>query len=375
MITHHPKSVQPDTLHKDSHNILCNGCRQSAGNTNYKHRTYEKTYRMKKLISLSAIISLVASACTTSVIDAPEEKSQAIAFGGPQAESRAAIEAGYFPTTSTFKVWGGYGDTDATVDPKNLFDGVEIIYTEESKWHYEGYPRFWVGGKTHDFYAVYPIVTSDVSEVISDVSEQGIITVTDFNSFRTGANAIDLMTAFHSRVTPEDLNQQDVAAVSFKFKHELSRVNVKVKAVNTPVTVNELKIYGISDVGTLTKNYNDNNDNSLWSLNEAITAENTPFVVSDDFVLGESEVWERNAFGDMLLIPQSLGNAKLYISYRYDGATTDRTSTINLNTATTTEWKAGTSYNYSITINGLSNISITVSVNPWEEENTSVSWE
>lgn len=331
---------------------------------------------MKKLISLSAIISLVASACTTSVIDAPEEKSQAIAFGGPQAESRAAIEAGDFPTTSTFKVWGGYGDTDATVDPKNLFDGVKIIYTEESKWHYEGYPRFWVGGKIHDFYAVYPMeVTSDVSEVISDVSEQGIITVTDFNSFRTGANAIDLMTAFYSRETSEDLNQQDVAAVSFKFKHELSRVNVKVKAVNTPVTVNGLKIYGISDVGTLKKDYNDNNYSSLWTLNVSITADNTPFVVSDDFVLGESEVWERNAFGDMLLIPQSLVEAKLDISYRYAGDTSDRTSTINLKTATTTGWEAGMSYNYSITINGLSNISITVSVNPWVEENTSVSWE
>lgn len=322
---------------------------------------------MKKLISLSAIISLVASACTTSVIDAPEEKSQAIAFGGPQAESRAAIEAGYFPTTSTFKVWGGYGDTDATVDPKNLFDGVEIIYTEESKWHYEGYPRFWVGGKTHKFYAVYPMEAY--------VSEDGILTVTGFDSSHTGADAIDLMTAFHSRVTSEDLNQQDVAAVSFKFKHELSRVNVKVKAENTSVTVNGLKIYGISDVGTLTKNYNDNNDNSLWSLNEAITAENTSFVVSDGFVLGELEVWERNAFGDMLLIPQSLENAKLDISYKYAGDTSDRTSTINLKTATTTGWEAGTSYNYSITINGLSDISITVSVNPWEEENTSVSWE
>lgn len=318
---------------------------------------------MKKLISLSAIISLVASACTTSVIDAPDEKSQAIAFGGPQAESRAAIEAGDFPTTSTFKVWGGYGDTETPVNANNLFDGVEIKYTEDSKWHYEGYPRFWVGGKTHDFYAVYPIVTSDVSE-------QGIITVTDFNSSRTGTDAIDLMTAFHRRVTSEELSQKDVAAVSFKFKHELSRVNVKVKAVNTPVTVNELKIYGISDVGTLTKTYNDNGDNSSWT----ITADDTPFVVSDGFVLGESEVWERNAFGEMLLIPQSLVDAKLDILYKYAGDTTDRTSTINLNTATT-EWKAGMSYNYSITINGLSDITITVSVNPWVEENTSVSWE
>lgn len=325
---------------------------------------------MKKLISLSAIISLVASACTTSVIDAPEEKSQAIAFGGPQAESRAAIEAGAFPTTSTFKVWGGYGDTETSVNANNLFDGVKIIYTEESKWHYEGYPRFWVGGKIHDFYAVYPMEP----EATSDVSEDGKLTVTNFDSSHTGADAIDLMTAFYWRVT-EDLNQQDVAAVSFKFKHELSRVNVKVKAVNTPVTVNELKIYGISNIGTLEKTYKDNNDNSSWTLNGSTTAENTPFVVSDGFVLDESEVWERNAFGDMLLIPQSLVEAKLDISYIYAGDTTDRTSTINLKTATTTEWKAGTSYNYSITINGLSDISITVSVNPWEEENTSVSWE
>ena len=324
---------------------------------------------MKKLISLSAIISLVASACTTSVIDAPEEKSQAIAFGGPQAESRAAIEAGDFPTTSTFKVWGGYGDTETSVNANNLFDSVKIIYTEESKWHYEGYPRFWVGGKIHDFYAVYPM------EVTSDVSEDGIITVTNFDSSRTGTDAIDLMTAFHRRVTSEELSQQDVAAVSFKFKHELSRVNVKVKAVNTPVTVNELKIYGIRDVGTLTKTYNNNGDNSSWTLNGSITAGNPRFTVSAPFKLNETDGWERNAFGDMLLIPQSLENAKLDISYRYAGDTADRTSTINLKTATTTEWKAGMSYNYSITINGLSDISITVSVNPWVEENTSVSWE
>lgn len=323
---------------------------------------------MKKLISLSAIISLVASACTTSVIDAPEEKSQAIAFGGPQAESRAAIEAGDFPTTSTFKVWGGYGDTEASVNANNLFDGVEIIYTEEFKWHYEDEPRFWEGGKYYDFYAVYPKATSDVSE-------DGILTVTDFDSSRTGADVIDLMTASYSRQTTEELNQADVAAVSFDFKHELSRVNVKVKAVNTPVTVNGLKIYGIGKIGTLTKTYNDNDDNSSWTLNEAVTADNTPFVVSDAFELSETAGWERNAFGDMLLIPQGLTEAKLDISYRYDGATTGRTSTINLKTATTTEWKAGTSYNYSITINGLSEISITVSVNPWEEENTSVSWE
>ena len=337
---------------------------------------------MKKLISLSAIISLVASACTTSVIDAPDEKSQAIAFGGPQAESRAAIEAGDFPTTSTFKVWGGYGDTETPVNANNLFDGVEIKYTEDSKWHYEGYPRFWVGGKTHDFYAVYPMeVTSDVSEVILDVSEQGIITVTNFDSSQTGANAIDLMTAFHRRVTSKKLNQQDVAAVSFKFKHELSRVNVKVKAVNTPVTVNKLKIYGISNVGTLTKTYNDNGDNSSWTLNKSVNTDNTHFVVSDAFELSEAAGWERNAFGDMLLIPQSLVDAKLDIeakldiSYRYAGDTADRISTINLKTATTTGWKAGMSYNYSITINGQSDITITVSVNPWVEENTSVSWE
>lgn len=314
---------------------------------------------------------MVASACTTSVIDAPEEKSQTIAFGGPQAESRAAIEAGDFPTTSIFKVWGGYGDTETSVNANNLFNGVEIIFTEESKWHYEGYPRFWVGGKIHDFYAVYPME----AKVKSDVSENGILTVTDFDSSSTGKDAIDLMTAFYSQVTSEALNQKNVAAVSFKFKHELSRVNVNVKAVNTPVTVNGLKIYGISDVGTLTKTYNDKNDNSSWTLNGSITAENTPFVVSDGFVLGESEVWERNAFGDMLLIPQGLEDAKLDISYKYAGDTTDRTSTINLKTATTTDWKAGTSYNYSITINGLSDISITVSVNPWDGVDTSVSWE
>lgn len=310
---------------------------------------------LKKNIILFCCLGLF-SACSTTVIDKPDT-GNAIKF--VSTTTRAAIEND-FPDGSSFSVWGWYINSEG--DRNDVFTETPVT-KNGNEWGYEG-TQFWIQDNTYNFYAIYPVGARTVEQ------QDGTIKVENFDCSGIGEKAVDLMTAKNT-----GLSGSSSSTVHLQFKHELSRVNVKVKAENTSVTVNGLKIYGISDVGTLTKNYNDNNDNSLWSLNEAITAENTPFVVSDDFVLGESEVWERNAFGDMLLIPQSLGNAKLYISYKYAGDTADRTSTINLKTATTTGWEAGTSYNYSITINGLSNISITVSVNPWEEENTSVSWE
>lgn len=309
---------------------------------------------LKKNIILFCCLGLF-SACSTTVIDRPDT-GNAIKF--VSTTTRAAIEND-FPDGSSFSVWGWY---------INLEGARNDVFTETpvtkngNEWGYEG-TQFWIQDNTYNFYAIYPVGAGTVEQ-------DGTIKVENFDCSGIGEKAVDLMTAKNT-----GLSGSSSSTVHLQFKHELSRVNVKVKAENTSVTVNGLKIYGISDVGTLKKDYNDNNYSSSWSLNEAITADNTRFTVSAPFKLNETDGWERNAFGDMLLIPQSLGNAKLYISYRYDGATTDRTSTINLNTATTTGWEAGTSYNYSITINGLSDISITVSVNPWEEENTSVSWE
>lgn len=309
---------------------------------------------LKKNIILFCCLGLF-SACSTTVIDKPDT-GNAIKF--VSTTTRAAIEND-FPNGSSFSVWGWYINSKGARN--DVFTETPVT-KNGNEWGYEG-TQFWIQDNTYNFYAIYPVGAETVEQ-------DETIKVENFDCSETGDGAVDLMTAKNT-----GLSGSSSSTVHLQFKHELSRVNVKVKAENTSVTVNGLKIYGISDVGTLKKDYNDNNYSSSWSLNESITADNTRFTVSAPFKLNETDGWERNAFGDMLLIPQSLGNAKLYISYRYDGATTDRTSTINLNTATTTEWKAGTSYNYSITINGLSNISITVSVNPWEEENTSVSWE
>lgn len=309
---------------------------------------------LKKNIILFCCLGLF-SACSTTVIDKPDT-GNAIKF--VSTTTRAAIEND-FPGGSSFSVWGWYINSKGARN--DVFTKTPVT-KNGNEWGYEG-TQFWIQDNTYNFYAIYPVGAGTVEQ-------DGTIKVENFDCSGIGEKAVDLMTAKNT-----GLSGSSSSTVHLQFKHELSRVNVKVKAENTSVTVNGLKIYGISDVGTLKKDYNDNNYSSSWSLNEAITADNTRFTVSAPFKLNETDGWERNAFGDMLLIPQSLGNAKLYISYRYDGATTDRTSTINLNTATTTGWEAGMSYNYSITINGLSDISITVSVNPWEEENTSVSWE
>ena len=139
---------------------------------------------------------------------------------------------------------------------------------------------------------------------------------------------------------------------------------------NTVATVSSFKIYGLNYQGTLTKN-----GTAIWNNLTSCGETDTPFHL-EDFTFNTTNGFEKDMLGDLLLIPHKetdLTNAKLDIAYRYQGETADRTSTIGLKTADVTQWEAGKTYHYTLTIKG-GKLSITVTVNNWKEEDTSVSW-
>lgn len=290
----------------------------------------KQTYILTSLLCLTV---LLMPGCTSPIGsgDDPSSSTLAINFGTPQADTRAAVSS----TTDMgdFSVWGGY-DGNAS----NVFSQVTV---HSPGWTYDGGTRYWISGKTYNFYAVHP---AGVGSCDSD----GTITIEDFDCSKTGNEAVDLMTA---RAT--GLKGSEAPTVGLKFGHELAQVKVSVES--NGATVDEMKVYGVSYKG----NFN-SGSTSKWTVTDTTEENATPFS-------GTTAL-------DMLLLPATdLTDAKLKITYHY-GSDTSATRTNEASLAIAEGWAAGQQYHYKVSIVA-GKLTITVTVADWKEEDTSVSWQ
>lgn len=300
----------------------------------------------------SLLLLLAAASCTDTLVGQPDTDTRAITFQTPQADTRAAV-TGTSLTSGSFLVWGGYGG-NAT----NVFDA-ETVTGDNGVWTYEG-TRYWKAGKTYNFYAVYPEELP--AGAVADVSPEGTVTVTGFDCSATGEAAVDLMTA-----TKIGMDGSQPEMVSMKFGHELARVTCDVKSVNSAVTVKSVKLYGVRYKGNLTSP-------GQWGGQVTCILKGTPFKNEEEFVLNADNQFScTNALGDLLLLPQTFVQdaAGFQLTYRYNGDQADRTATASIPVGVT--WVAGQSYKYTITLKS-AQLSLDVTVQDWDEENTSVLW-
>lgn len=313
-------------------------------------------------VTLRTIAGLLSSAALVScsnVNDDPDISQSPIEFG--TTVSRAAISDKN--GLSSFSVWGGYQGVE------DLFDGTIV----DKNGAYTDGTRYWIPGETFYFYAVHPAVLPQGTTVdVTNVASNGTITVSNFDCSATGADAVDLMTATAKRATNSLIQPDDTKAVPLTFNHELAKVNFVVKSENTVATITSFKVYGISYVGTLTKNIQP--QSLTWTSQELSTEGDNRFRLEEEFEFNTTNGWEKDILGDLLLIPHSnLSTAKLKISYKYSGDNKPQTSEIKLNEKTES-WLAGQSYKYTLAIER-GKLSIYVTVNDWDGKDTSVSWE
>lgn len=308
--------------------------------------------------ALFLLLLLTVASCTSILSDEPTADARAISFM-PAAETRAAVTGKSLPDGSSFLVWGGYGDNASSINATNVFDG-ETVTESNGAWDYTGGTRYWMAGKTYNFYAVYPVVLP--AGAVADVSTDGTITVTNFDCSKTGTEAVDLMTATATG------NGSSPAPVALTFNHELARVTCDVKSVNSAATVSSVKLYGVQYKGNLT-------GPEQWNGQEACSLADTPFKNEEEFVLNADNQFScTNALGDLLLLPQTFGQdvaAGFQLTYRYNGDQADRTATASIPVGT--DWTAGQSYKYTITLKA-AQLSLEVTVQEWDEKETSVSW-
>lgn len=307
-------------------------------------------------MSLAAILLLTA-ACTDELNDCPTDTGRVIAFT-PSAESRAAVDGSALPSGSSFSVWGWYG-TEGDITKQVFKNEHETVSESNGKWTYTGGVQYWIPGNTYNFYGVYPAELPNV-----DVTNNGNITVTNFNCSATGTDAVDLMTA--SRTEMKGNNPETVA---MKFNHELAKVNIIVTSEGDAVNIKNAKVYGISHIGTL--------NNKQWAVGNSSTEDNPSF--SGSLNISEEDIQPHELFGgSLLLIPTSaekLANAILSFDYQYKDGTSE-SAKINLKRDPIQEWLAGSQYKYTITIpRSTEELKLEVTVLPWtKEDNTSVEW-
>ena len=71
---------------------------------------------------------------------------------------------------------------------------------------------------------------------------------------------------------------------------------------------------------------------------------------------------------------RGLTGTEIAVSYRFEGETADRNSTVNLSGGNAKQWDAGSQYAYTLTVSAAS-LAINVKVLDWDEQDTSVSWQ
>ena len=289
----------------------------------------------KTILGLSAL--LLTAACTDEQVENPADGARAISFTSAT-ETRAAVEGNTLP--GNFKVWGGYEGNAI-----NVFNGETV---QHPNWTYTGGTQYWIPGKTYNFYGVYPTSVNALCD------ENGTLTVSGFNCYKTGNEAVDLMTASQTGISyAAGVEPQPV---SMQFGHELARVNVVATVEGGDATVTNIVFAGMATSGNYSSTVGWSNTAKGSFANPTHQTLNTEGV---------------DLLGDMLLIPQAVSGFTLTVDYTVGGVAQPQ-KVITLPT-TISQWDKGKSYKYTLSFKR-NRLTVTVKVVDWNEEDTSVSW-
>lgn len=244
-----------------------------------------------------------------------------------------------------FLVWGGFDGTN------NLFD--KTVVTPQGV--YDG-NRYWATGKTHNFYALHPASLAGAA-----CDNGGVRTITGFDTSKgRGKDAVDIMTAQYTGVTISE--GMTPAPVPLKFRHELSRVSFSITSVE-PVTISDVKLWGHGYVGNFTSAAQ-----APWTITATAGEQDTPFThqTTDVAANGKVEFFG----GDLLLIPQTLGNCYFTMTWTYENGEV-RTVNTPLSSTAMPEWTRGKSYRYTAEIPAPDkDVTISVTVGDWNAKKT-----
>lgn len=322
---------------------------------------------MKKLYARIVPLVFVLGACSSS--DEPAADPSVPVGFSVQTETRAAVTGTTLPNGSLFKVWGGY-------DGNNVFDDREVTKTA-SGCTYTG-TEYWVPGKTYNFHAVYPAELPAGATLT--VAGDGTVSVSNFDCSATGDAAVDLMTASAPNIKADKIIASQ-NPVELTFSHLLSHISF----VFDNQTGYTAEVTDISFSIQVKGNYISTEPSPWTTLNPGAGAI-TLYPAADPLkVANGSSVTSDPA----LVIPQSNTgvNVTFTVTIReiIDEATGSTMTVVKRFTSplatTDGEWKMGQRYEYKATLtnelmemDGLTQITLNVTITDWSVEDANVSW-
>lgn len=274
----------------------------------------------------------MAGCSKTEMVEMPD--SAVIGFGsayiGNPIQSRAVSTL----TTANIDAFYVYGGHDNSLT--NTFVGTKVSKSGGT-WSYSPV-RYWNAGTIYRFAAYAPEIPDGKGTVGTD-DANGRLTFTDYVC--DPDNQLDLIYAEQSITAQAENN----SPVSFNFQHLLSMIKFTFKSGfpnDVPVTVSELKVYGMAAQGTY--------DNEWTPDENQAVAEGAPF---EEMVTTTAENTASQATqaasANFVVIPQSGGS----VTVSFKVAVSLDASEVKTKEFTTTlvpAWEAGNCYNYVATI-------------------------
>ena len=342
--------------------------------------------RLNISLTLAAACLCGLSSCV-SIVSGDGTGDTAISFATPSADTKAAVEGGAL-TEGSFLVWGGYGEDTSSVNATNVFNGDTVIGLGGA-WNYTGGTRYWVAGKTYDFYAVYPAdIFSGQSSTSTDTpsvtcSPEGIVTIENFDASATGEAAVDLMLASASRTTSDPISEGETVPVPFSFSHLLTSIEFVGKIDEASAGIEgfsarlvSAKLYGMAKKGDFSVDKNNilsiiGGDKSAvsdaWIL-DLVTTEDSPFASVSFENDGLMTTEGKSVFGEILFFPCLVQQGFIIeISYSVNGVVKGP-ERIDLTSIPLQEWQAGMRYRYTFSVSDTDRILFDVpTVRPWDD--------
>ncbi len=314
---------------------------------------------MIKKVFFCVAATLSMAACTsTDLIEEGLESGAAIGFSTNV--TRALTNDNF----NKFMVYGGYTPKDVS-DYHTVFSGVEVS-KDDAKWTYDGASKYWVKDAAYKFYAYSCeniALNMGTPEFATTGADAGTFKITDFVCNKDHQH--DLIYAESGAITGKETGN---SAVSFSFKHLLSRVKASFKSGFDPdftIEISEVELHNVydkADFSSKSGNWSNqkrtieyNLADSKWTM-VSLNIEGTDNVIQAAKPAdGETEAVAAKELttqaGYVLPVEYSSNNVTLSFKVTVkQGSDVIKSDYIKGNLKPT--WAIATSYTYNITVNG-----------------------
>lgn len=314
---------------------------------------------MIKKVFFCVAATLSMAACTsTDLIEESLESGAAIGFSTNV--TRALTNDNF----NKFMVYGGYTPKDVS-GYHTVFSGVQVS-KDGDKWTYDGASKYWVKDAAYKFYAYSCeniALTKGTPEFATTGADAGTFKITDFVCNKDHQH--DLIYAESGAITGKETGN---TAVSFSFKHLLSRVKASFKSGFDPdftIEISEVELHNVydkADFSSKSGNWSNQTRTIDYNQSESKWTEVPLNIEGTDNVIqaakpadGETEAVAAKELTTQAgyVLPVTYTSNNVTLSFKVtvkQGDDVIKSDYVKGNLQPT--WAVATSYTYNITVNG-----------------------